>query len=65
MNTLRKIQVLDGTALKIIAVISMVFDHVGDNFFPDQVWMRVIGRIALPIFALVSLRTMSDEYEAI
>ena len=44
-------QVLSGTALKLIAMISMVFDHVGDNFFPEQTWMRVIGRIALPIFA--------------
>ena len=44
-------QVLDGTALKLIAMASMVFDHVGDNFFPEQTWMRVIGRIALPIFA--------------
>ena len=44
-------QLLDGTALKLIAMVSMVFDHVGDNFFPDAVWMRVIGRIAMPIFA--------------
>ena len=44
-------QILDGTALKLIAMVSMVFDHVGDNFFPQAVWMRVIGRIALPIFA--------------
>ena len=44
-------QILNGTALKLIAMVSMVFDHVGDNFFPQAVWMRVIGRIALPIFA--------------
>ena len=44
-------QVLDGTTLKLIAMVSMVFDHVGDNFFPQQLWMRVIGRMALPIFA--------------
>ena len=44
-------QVLNGTALKLIAMVSMVFDHVGDNFFPEQTWMRVIGRMALPIFA--------------
>ena len=42
---------LSGTALKLIAMLSMVFDHVGDNFFPEQTWMRVIGRIAMPIFA--------------
>ncbi|MBQ8995983.1 MAG: hypothetical protein IJ091_09220 [Oscillospiraceae bacterium] len=48
---MRKYQKLDGTVLKLIAVISMVFDHVGDNFFPEWTWMRVIGRIAMPIFA--------------
>lgn len=47
----RKIQFLDGTALKLIAIICMVLDHTGDNFFPEQVWMRAAGRIALPVFA--------------
>ncbi len=42
---------LDGTMLKLIAMVSMVIDHVGDNFFPGQTWMRIIGRIAMPIFA--------------
>lgn len=45
------LRLLDGTALKLIAMISMVSDHVGDSFFPDQIWMRIIGRMALPIFA--------------
>ena len=51
MEKTEKLHFLDGTTLKLIAMVSMVFDHVGDNFFPDQVWMRVIGRIAMPIFA--------------
>ncbi len=42
---------LDATQLKLIAMASMVIDHVGDSFFPRQIWMRAIGRIALPIFA--------------
>ena len=42
---------LDSTKIKLIAMVSMVFDHVGDNFFPNETWMRVIGRIAMPIFA--------------
>ena len=46
-----KIRILDGTMLKIIAMVSMVFDHVGDMFFPDTDWMRMVGRIAMPIFA--------------
>ena len=44
-------QVLDGTMLKIIAMVSMVFDHVGDVFFPNATWMRIIGRLAMPIFS--------------
>lgn len=44
-------QFLDGTTLKLLAMISMIFDHVGDNFFPGQTWMRIIGRIAMPVFA--------------
>ena len=51
MKDKKAYQILNGTALKLIAMVSMVFDHVGDNFFPDQTWMRVIGRIAMPIFA--------------
>ena len=51
MEKLKKIQVLDGTTLKLIAMISMVFDHVGDLFFPGLLWLRAIGRLAMPIFA--------------
>jgi len=46
-----KLRVLDGTVLKIIAMVSMVFDHVGDMFFPDVLWPRMIGRLAMPLFA--------------
>ena len=49
-DALRKIQVLDGTALKLIALVTMVIDHVGDLFFPTQMWMRAIGRLSMPIF---------------
>ena len=51
MNIIKKYQILDGTSLKIIAMISMVFDHVGDMFFPDAMWLRMIGRLAMPIFS--------------
>ena len=51
MEKKKKFAVLDGTALKLIALASMVLDHVGDNFFPGQIWMRVLGRIAMPLFA--------------
>ena len=48
---MKKYQVLDGTALKLIAMISMVFDHVGDMFFPELLWLRMVGRLAMPLFA--------------
>ena len=51
MDRLEKIQVLDGTTLKLIAMACMAIGHVGDNFFPDHLWMQAIGRIAMPIFA--------------
>lgn len=38
--------------LKLIAVITMTFDHLGYIFYPGQLsWMNYIGRIAFPIFA--------------
>lgn len=37
--------------LKLIAMVSMVFDHVGDMFFPGLMWPRMIGRLAMPLFS--------------
>ncbi len=37
--------------LKMIALLSMVIDHIGMIFFPEAVALRVIGRLAFPIFA--------------
>ncbi len=51
MSSPKKYQIFDGTVLKIIAMISMVFDHVGDMFFPGVTWLRMIGRLAMPIFS--------------
>ena len=51
MKKLEKLRILDGTSLKLLAMISMVFDHVGDMFFPGALWMRMIGRLAMPLFS--------------
>ena len=51
MSGTKRYQILDGTMLKIIAMISMVLDHVGDLFFPGATWMRAAGRLAMPLFA--------------
>ena len=51
MEGIKKLRFIDGTTLKLIAVVTMIFDHMGDSLFPDLTWMRIIGRIAMPIFA--------------
>lgn len=40
------------SVLKVIALVCMVIDHVGVVFFPGSKyqWMRVIGRIAFPLY---------------
>ncbi len=37
--------------LKIIACFTMLIDHIGYVFFPTATYLRIIGRIAMPIFA--------------
>lgn len=41
---------LDTNFLKLIAVFSMLIDHIGGAFFPEVGWFRWIGRLAFPIF---------------
>lgn len=36
--------------LKVIALISMIIDHIGFFFFPEYEILRVIGRLAFPLF---------------
>lgn len=42
---------LTNNQLKIIAMITMVIDHIGVYFFPSVTWLRIIGRISFPIYA--------------
>lgn len=37
--------------LKLIAVITMVVDHIGVFFFPHVLFLRIIGRLSMPLFA--------------
>lgn len=41
--------------LKMIAIITMVIDHVGYVMFPDIAAFRAIGRIAFPIFCFLEV----------
>lgn len=41
----------DTQLLKLIAVITMVIDHIGAILFPSVLILRVIGRLSFPLFA--------------
>ena len=43
--------IVNRNVLKIIAVISMLIDHIGLFFFGNNIVFRILGRIAFPIFA--------------
>ncbi len=46
-----KLKKLSGNQLKIIALISMTLDHIGVQIFPQFIILRIIGRLAMPVFA--------------
>lgn len=41
---------INRTTLKLIAIITMLIDHIGYILYPEIEWLRWIGRIAFPIF---------------
>lgn len=42
---------LTGNQLKVIAMIAMTCDHAGLQIFPRFFWLRILGRLAMPIYA--------------
>ena len=47
--------------LKTFAVITMLVDHVGAYFFPEEQWFRAIGRLSFPVwFFLVGYARSRD-----
>ena len=50
MNSSVKQKPLSGAALKAIALICMIFDHIGYLGLLNWWWLRQAGRIAFPIF---------------
>ncbi len=44
---------LSGNALKIIAAILMVVDHIGYFLYPQYIILRILGRLSFPIFAFM------------
>jgi TraX protein len=56
VHTLWTVPVLSPRAqdvLKLVAIISMVLDHIGALLLPDASVLRIIGRFAMPAFALL------------
>ena len=50
MLTAEKLR-LTGNQLKLLALVTMTCDHIGVTLFPQVLWLRIVGRLALPIFA--------------
>ncbi len=44
---------LSNNQLKILAVLSMLADHVGKELFPQLEFLQIFGRLAFPIFAFM------------
>ena len=44
---------MSGQSLKLIAIVTMLIDHIGLALFPDELIWRYIGRISFPIFAFL------------
>jgi len=54
---LDNIKRINNFELKIIALILMTIDHIGYYVFPEQIFLRYIGRISFPIFAFLMVET--------
>lgn len=44
---------LSGNILKLLACVFMTVNHIGAQFFPEVEVLRIIGRLAFPIFAFL------------
>lgn len=44
---------MNSTNLKVIAVVTMLIDHLGAVLFPEYLALRIVGRIAFPIYAFL------------
>lgn len=44
---------LSGNQLKIFALITMTIDHIGMYLFPQLLFLRIIGRLSMPIYAFM------------
>lgn len=50
---MKDIRFINSNVLKLIALITMIIDHIGYLFFPELIVFRIIGRISFPLFAFM------------
>ena len=50
---MQRIQFLNGFHLNLIAICTMLIDHMGYTLFPGVMWLRCVGRVAFPIFCFL------------
>lgn len=55
---MEKRRILPQEILKLIACITMLIDHVGASLFPNELWIRMIGRLAFPIYCFLLVEGM-------
>ena len=53
MNAIRTRFGLTGNQLKLIAMLTMTIDHIGAILLPQHRILRIIGRLAMPIYAFM------------
>ena len=53
MNAIRSRFALTGNQLKLIAMLTMTIDHIGVILLPQYRILRIIGRLAMPIYAFM------------
>ena len=52
-QTQTSLPLLSGNGLKLVAALTMLIDHVGMLLFPQVLLLRIIGRLAFPIYAFM------------
>ena len=53
MNAVRSRFALTGNQLKLIAMFTMTIDHIGAILLPQYRFLRIIGRLSMPIYAFM------------
>ena len=53
MEFLKKLRIFNGNTLKILAALFMFIDQMGMMLFPNELWLRAIGRLSMPLFAFM------------